>query len=108
MNDEPDQTPPEPIEPERKKKSPALALSLAFLPSVMFLALLTFVLNGNPGGGLLLLACLVSAVCCFASSIMLFRRNTSLAVCAGIIFLILNAIVSFLFGCGAFLSGMKF
>ncbi len=80
---------------------------LAFLPSVMLLSILPF-LNGNPPAGILIAGCVISAVCCFAASFMLFRRGTGLAIFGGIIFLLLNAFVSFLFGCGAILTGMKF
>lgn len=98
----------QPAGPEKQKKSPALALGLAFLPSVMLLGLFSVVRQGNPPAALLIVACLVSVVCCFTSAYLLFKRNTRLAIFVGIVFLILNGIVSFLFGCGAILSGMTF
>jgi hypothetical protein len=90
-----------------KLNSPAIALSLAFLPSVLLLLTLPF-LNGKLDAGYLISCCALSAICCFTASCMLFRRGTGLAIFGGIIFLMLNGFVSFLFGCGAILTGMKF
>jgi hypothetical protein len=108
MTGEPTQPPPLP--PPEKKKSPALALTLAFLPSVMVLGTLTWLRSGN--GNLpafpLALECILSMVCCLASASMLFQRKTALTICAGILFLILNATISSLFGCGVVLSGLNF
>ncbi len=85
----------QPNEPDKKKKSPALALVLAFLPSVMILAILPFARNANPSTALLIAGFVISVVCCFTSSFMLFRRGTGLAILGGIIFLLLNCVVSF-------------
>jgi hypothetical protein len=100
MNDEP-------------KKSPALALTLAFAPTVMVLAIIglaflaeakKFTLPQSPGW--IVLLCLGSGICCFTSSIMLFRRKTGLAIFGGILFLLLNGFITFFFGCTAMLSGI--
>jgi len=50
-------------------------------------------------------ACFATVVCCFISSFMLFSRRTSLAIVAGILFLLLNAVIAFGFGCAAMLGG---
>jgi hypothetical protein len=94
MNKEPDLNP-----PNGKKSSPALAL--AFFPSVMFLAMTH---DGRTESSTMEFACFVSIVCCFTASVMLFQRNSALAVSAGVIFLLLNLAISFLFGCGATFS----
>jgi len=81
-----------------------LALALAFLPSVMLLGFYPFVRDGQVQALPLVVACLISIGCCFASAIMLFRRNTGLALAAGVLFLLLNMVISFLFGCGVVLT----
>ncbi|HEX9047620.1 MAG TPA: hypothetical protein VF988_11380 [Verrucomicrobiae bacterium] len=91
-----------------RKGSPALALTLGFLPSAMLLLLLPMVQHGNPSAALLIACCVISVICCFTASFLLFRRGTGLAIFGGILFICLNAFVSFLFGCGAMLTGMKF
>ena len=92
----------------KKIGSPAPALSLGFLPSAILLLLLPLAKAGNPPAALLILCCGISIVCCFTASFLLFRRGTGLAIFGGILFILLNAFVSFLFGCGAMLTGMKF
>jgi len=87
------------IQPREKKESPRFALILAFIPAAMVLALLTFKPNIRQGG--LTGACILSATCCFISSFMLFSRRTGPAILAGIIFLILNGLIAFFFGCAA-------
>jgi hypothetical protein len=52
--------------------------------------------------------CLVSIVCCFISSSLLFRRNKALAAIFGILFLLLNGLISFFFGCATILTNAKF
>jgi hypothetical protein len=94
--------------PAGNSKSPALALILAFLPSAMLLVLLPALNQSQPPTWLFILCCGVSVVCCFSASFMLFSRRTGLATFGGVIFLLLNAFVSFLFGCGALLTQMKF
>ncbi len=90
-----------------KSKSPGLALGLAFLPSVMVLVVIPL-LKGKPPAELFVFCCGVSVTCCFGASFLLFRRGTALAIFGGIVFLLLNAVVSFLFGCGAVLTGAHF
>ncbi len=108
MSDEPNQN--EPRE-SPQKKSPARALALAFLPSVLLLIMWTLLAGGNssqPSAAVFIAGCIISIACCFTASFMLFRRGTGLAILGGVIFMLLNAFVSFLFGCGALLTGMKF
>jgi vacuolar-type H+-ATPase subunit I/STV1 len=82
----------------RLTKSPALALTLAFLPSAMLL--LSFCFAWLPSG--VFAACgIISIVCCFIAARLLFRRGTGLAIFGGIVFILLNAFISLLFGCGA-------
>lgn len=91
----------------QKIKSPALALSLACLPSVMFFSIKIFADDGNPSAVLLILCSIISIICCFVSSFMLFRRGIGLAMFGGILFLILNATISISSGYGAILTQMK-
>lgn len=82
------------------KKYAALALTFAFTPSVLLLALQTsHILSQHLG-----LACVVSVACCFGSTGYFFSRENGLAVLAGFSLLLLNLAISFLFGCGAVLS----
>src|SRR5205809_6999967 len=98
---------PGPSHQTQTTKSPAIPLVLAFLPSVLFLTLLTvsaaFKWN-NPPASLLIAGCIIGIIGCLTSSYMLFRRGTALAIFGGIVFLLLNGVVSFLFGCGAILA----
>ena len=98
-----------PIEPDIEKESPAMPLALAFLPSVLVLLFATFQSkHHDPPTVLLMAMCLISVGCCLTSSFMLFSRGTVLGVLGGILFLLLNAVISFLLGCVALASGMKF
>ena len=74
----------------------------------MLLGLISCFGKFNQPAILLYGGCLVSVVCCFASATLLFRRKTGLALFAGALFLILNTVISFLFGSGAVLSNMNF
>ena len=77
-----------PNEPGEKKKSPALALALAFLPSVIFLTMLsTLQHQGQPPAALFVLCCVISVVCCLVSAFLLFRRKTGWAIFGGILFI---------------------
>ena len=81
------------------KKSPLWPLLLAFLPAVMVLAL--WPPKPNIRREMYTVACSISVVCCFISSFMLFARRTGLAILAGVIFLLLNALIALFFGCVA-------
>jgi hypothetical protein len=76
-----------------------IALFLAFTPAALLLGLFSFKPNVGPAG--LKNACILSAICCFVSSFMLFSRRTSLAILAGVGFFILNGLIAFFLGCAA-------
>ena len=78
MNAEPN--PPPVNEPRGKKRISALALPLAFVPSVLLLAFFTGFGSSNPPAALFIAFCGISIVSCFASAILLFCRRTVLAV----------------------------
>jgi hypothetical protein len=97
-----------PEQPGAKKSSALLALLVAFVPSVMLVSFATYSSGSNPPSVLCALFCLVSLGCCFGSSLLLFRRKTGLAILFGVLFLMLNGVISFFFGCATILTGMKF
>ncbi len=88
---------------EQSKTSPLPALVLAFAPAAVFLTLLG--MSAASGKNLtipsLWAACVVSLICCFTSSFLLFRRKTGWAIAAGFFFLLLNGVMSFFLGCVA-------
>ena len=111
MSDEPDQTPP--AVSEKKQKVSNLALPLAFLPSVLLIgALSVLATNQAPqvfqSAVFLGIICVVCIACCFTASILMFRRKTVPAIAFGILFLLLNAAISFFFGCATILTQMNF
>jgi hypothetical protein len=111
MSDEPNQA--QPAAPEKRRKISRLALPLAFLPSVLLIGgLSVFATNQAPQvfqtPVFLGILCVVCIVCCFTASILMFRRKTALAIVFGILFLLLNAAISFFFGCATILTGAKF
>ena len=73
-----------------------MALGLAFLPSALFLVIPKISGPAGPSATVLWLICVVSPVCCFTASSMLFPRNNGLV---GLWFLLLNAAISFYLGC---------
>ena len=111
MSDEPNPTPP--AVSENRRKISKLALPLAFLPSVLLIGGIS-VLSTNlvpqvfQSPIFLGIACLACIACCFSASILMFRQKTVLAVVFGILFLLLNAAISFFFGCATILTGAKF
>jgi hypothetical protein len=104
MSDEPNQTKPN----ESKKKSSMFAIPLAFVPSLLLVGTFSFFNHGNPPAMLFAIMCLISIACCFASSFLLFQRNKVLATIFGVIFLLLNGLISFFFGCATILTNAKF
>ena len=84
-----------------------LALLLAFVPSILLVSAFTFFNHGNPPAILFAALCLVSLACCFGSSFLLFQRNKVVATIFGILFLLLNGLISFFFGCATILAGIK-
>ena len=111
MSDEPNPTPP--AVSENRRKISKLALPLAFLPSVLLIGGLS-VLATNQAPQVfqspvfLGIICVVCIACCFTASILMFRRKTVLAIMFGILFLLLNAAISFFFGCATILTQVKF
>jgi len=95
MNEEPNIIPPG--EPE-KSVFLGLALLVAFLPSLIFLVLLKKVLN-HPIPSLVPILCVVTVICCFASSFLLLPRRPILATFVALLFLVLNVVVSVFIGC---------
>lgn len=77
-----------------------VALLLAFLPAAMLLSMIAL-LGQHVSSGLLVAASLISLVCCFVSSFMLFRRQTALAIVAAVLFLLLNGAIALFFGCAS-------
>jgi hypothetical protein len=93
----------------KKSSFPALALFLAFLPSVAFFAFITFIRNGSapdPIKPALLTLAGLSLGCCIASSTMLFKRRTALAIGGGLLLLILNTFIVLFLGCTASISNL--
>ena len=88
-------------------KSSALALGLAFLPSVI--AISTLALAGNdPPGWLLAAVSGVGLLCCFFSAYVLLRSNSGWMLLFGFLFSAVNVAISLFFGCGACVSSTSF
>jgi len=85
-----------------------MGLLLAFVPSALMIGFFSFANNSNPPVLLFILLCLASLACCITSASLIFRRNTGLAIFVGILFLLLNSVISFFFGCGAILTAKMF
>jgi hypothetical protein len=102
--------PPPPPVPGRqgKKDRFVFGLLLAFVPAAIFLGLLTnaqhFFLTWP--WYWLLAPCLASLACSFLSSHMLFERRKGLAIAAGVVLLIVNCQIVFLFGCATLVKAV--
>jgi hypothetical protein len=106
--------------PEPNAEPPALpvqrklwpALLIGFFPAAMILAAIpigsTMSLGAEAVKALLALGCVVSTVCCFTASIMLFKRHTGGAIAGGILLMLLNAFIAFFFGCCVAISNTGF
>ncbi len=89
------------MEPSQTNKwSLPIALLLAFVPAAMVLILIATGGTQLKQDALFALA-LLTGVCCFVSSFMLFRRRTALWIVAGILFMIVNGIILLGFGCAS-------
>ena len=86
---------------QSKPPFPVLAMLLAFVPAGLVLAFFSF--GGDLKAPLLAAALLLTIGCCTASSLMLFRHQTGLALVAAVLFLILNGLISLFFGCACML-----
>jgi len=99
--------PPPPL-PKPPHRPLALALVLAFMPSVIALLLFSLKLSNSQLAASCGPAAAVSLVCCAASSIMLFKRNTTAALVFGVLLCLLNVVISLGLGCAALLSNTSF
>ncbi|HSI13470.1 MAG TPA: hypothetical protein VK961_15610 [Chthoniobacter sp.] len=88
------------------------ALVIGFLPAALILGAIplgsSINFNGEAVKALLLIGCIVSVVCCFTASIMLFKRHTGGAIAGGILLLLLNGFIAFFFGCCAAITNSGF
>lgn len=88
------------------------ALIIGFLPAALVMATIAVASAMNLGreasNALLWLCSIVSGICCFAASILLFKRHTGRAMAGGILLLLLNAFIAFFFGCCAAISNSGF
>jgi uncharacterized membrane protein len=115
MENDPNQKPPDPIQPPeapKQNKSPLLPLLLGFTPSIIVLAIVGTAKNGgifdSTQGLFMWLGCFITIICCLVSSMMLFRRDTKSAAVGAVLLFFLNGFIAFFLGCGAMLTGMKF
>ena len=93
-----------PPEPQRPKSSPLIALLLGFTPAAILIAVINGVgqkVSNVEQNNLLWTACIVSIICCFVSSGMLFQRKTGGAIAGALLLMFLNAFIAFFFGCCA-------
>ena len=84
----------------------SLGLILGFLPTALVLVVVASASSKSPPPGLFLGLLIISVACCFVSSALLFQRKTTLAILGGVLFLILNAVLSLFLGCAVLLSGI--
>jgi hypothetical protein len=82
----------------------ALALVVALLPSVLVYAMFAFFKGRNVPTLVLLAECLFSLGCSSAPAILVIRRYPALAVVVAALFIPLNCLIAFFFGCTAVLS----
>ncbi|MDR3405246.1 MAG: hypothetical protein P4L99_22315 [Chthoniobacter sp.] len=87
------------------RRSPTVALIIGFVPSALILGTIAVASWANLGKqesyALLWICSVVSVLCCFVASIMLFTRKTGGAIAGGILLMLLNAFIAFFFGCCA-------
>jgi hypothetical protein len=81
-----------------------LALSSALLPSVFVIGMFAFFKGRNVPSVVLVGECILCLACCAVPSLLLFRRHPTLALVIALIFIPLNGIISFFFGCTAVLA----
>jgi hypothetical protein len=98
--------PPLPNPPPRRPI--VLPLILAFLPSVFILVLAAMDNAGIKVATYCIIAAILGLGCCIASSIMLFRRNTAVAIVFGILFALLNLAISAFLGCASLFANGNF
>jgi len=88
------------------------ALVIGFMPAALILGAIavgsSMNLSNDTSKALLVVCSVVSVVCCFTASIMLFKRHTGGAIAGGVLLMLLNAFIAFFFGCCAALTGASF
>jgi len=104
---------PTPSSPGAPQNSPTLAIILGFFPSALGLFLIAMAnafphIGNDAARAILFTACLLSIVCCFAASILLFKRRTGLAIFGGVMLMLLNAFIALFTGCLALFTGASF
>ena len=93
--------------PEPPRKPIALPLILAFVPAALSLVIFGLNLDKHQMAAFCVPAAIVSLGCCFASSFLLFRRKTSAAIVTGILFILLNLVVTIGLGCAPILADLN-
>jgi uncharacterized membrane protein len=91
-------------EPQKPKSSPLIPLLLGFTPAAILIAVVNGVghmVSNAEQNEVLWVACVVSIICCFISSGMLFERKTGGAIAGAFLLMFLNAFIAFFFGCCA-------
>ena len=96
-----------PALPEPTRKPIALPLILAFVPSVLALVIIGISPDKHQTAAFCVPAAVVSFGCCFAFSFMLFRRKTAAAIVTGILFILLNLVVTIGLGCAPILADLN-
>jgi len=81
-----------------------LALILAFLPSAIVFVMFAFFKGRDVPAWVLFGEYLFSLACCSAPSLLLLRRHPIVATAVALLFIPINLIVAFFFGCTAMLA----
>jgi len=97
---------PEP--PPLPSKQPiTLAVIFAFLPAAIGLAVATLPVPKEQFPPTCVIGAIMALICCATSSVLLFRRNTTVAVVFGILLGLLNLMIVGGIGCAAMLSNFN-
>ena len=80
------------------------ALAVAFLPSALVFGMFALFKGRNVPTLVLITESLFCLACCSAPSLLLLRRYPVLAVVVSVLFIPLNGLIAFFFGCTAVLS----
>jgi hypothetical protein len=95
-------------EPNGKNKSPALAIILAFIPSLLLAGTVMPFQRDDVPKSVLIIESIFSLICCFTSAFLLLKRKTVWAIALALVFVLLNGLISFFFGFFAALYGDDF
>jgi hypothetical protein len=82
----------------------ALALVIAFLPAVLICLMFTTFRGRNVPTLVIVAEGLFSLACCSAPSLLVMRRHPMLALLIALLFIPINGLIAFCFGCNAMLS----